>query len=419
MAQLRAAPSRTTRSHYRKYLLLAALCLLGCLLRAGFIAWLVHLVTPARLWNSGTEVVSIANALNRGQGFSSPFVVATGATAWVAPLYPLLVAAGFRLLGSASLASLTTLLALNLLCDAVVTVAIYLIGERYFNTTAGWLAAVLWTCALEPIAMASKVWDSNLSVLLATAALAFSLHLLTGNVRTRDWVGYGILWAVVALTSPSLLALMPIPMLALLLRRRRNGLHALLAFAILLCLLMPWSGRNYLQFHRMVPVRGNFGAELWYGNRPGPRLPGDENSNPAASADELKLYQQLGEADYVASRQKQAIVTIHHNPKRFAKLTLARIAYFWGITQSGSWLLPAVSTLAFIGLAGLARSNPVLAAPFASALLLYPLPYYLTHADWSYRYPIEPVVFLLAADVIAGTWDQLGKQGARTGPIAK
>ena len=36
-------------------------------------------------------------------------------------------------------------------------------------------------------------------------------------------------------------------------------------------------------------------------------------------------------------------------------------------------------------------------SPFASALLLFPLPHYVTHSESFYRHPIEPVVGLLVA----------------------
>jgi hypothetical protein len=35
--------------------------------------------------------------------------------------------------------------------------------------------------------------------------------------------------------------------------------------------------------------------------------------------------------------------------------------------------------------------------PFASALLLFPLRYYVTHSESFYRHPIEPIVGLLVA----------------------
>src|SRR5467141_3749265 len=45
----------------------------------------------------GEEICSIADHIVRGQGFSSPFHLDTGPIAWVAPVYPYLVALVFRL----------------------------------------------------------------------------------------------------------------------------------------------------------------------------------------------------------------------------------------------------------------------------------------------------------------------------------
>jgi hypothetical protein len=45
------------------------------------------------------ETGNIASALSQGKGFSSPFGKETGPTAWLTPVYPLLVAGVFRVFG--------------------------------------------------------------------------------------------------------------------------------------------------------------------------------------------------------------------------------------------------------------------------------------------------------------------------------
>ncbi len=50
--------------------------------------------------------------------------------------------------------------------------------------------------------------------------------------------------------------------------------------------------------------------------------------------------------------------------------------------------------------------------PFASALLLFPLPYYVTHSETFYRHPIEPIVGLLvgyACVALLGFGHDVGK----------
>jgi len=388
--------TRSSRLVRRECYPLAGLCVLGAVLRLGLIAALMmHVHSPARLWRSGTEVAAIAVSILNGHGFGSPFSVPTGPTSWVAPIYPLFTVMAFKIWGGYSFASLTSLLALNLLCSTVVTILIYYAGRRYFDMRTAWTATILWTISPYAIGMASKIWDSNLSVLWATVALVLYLQVGKAGSRTRDWVFYGLFWAVAALTSTSLVVLLIPPLVVLGLRdHARMGLRVVVAFTVMSIVVLPWSVRNYVQFHRVIPIRGNFGAELWYGNRPGPRLPGDEYSNPAANAQELRAYVEMGESGYFTSRQRLAMDAIRRDPVRFLKLTLARVAYFW---RSDEFPFGWIPFLAFVGVIGLLRQNAFLVAPFVSALLLYPIPYYITHADWNYRYPIVPTLLLPAS----------------------
>jgi hypothetical protein len=55
------------------------------------------------------------------------------------------------------------------------------------------------------------------------------------------------------------------------------------------------------------------------------------------------------------------------------------------------------------GLAGripLLRDNGLLAIPFWAVMILYPLPYSMTHIEARYRHPIEPILYLMAAYAI-------------------
>ena len=67
----------------------------------------------------GWEMGRIARALATGHGYADPFLGHTGPTAWVAPLYPLLMASVFKLAGIYSLTSAWILLTLNSLFSAL------------------------------------------------------------------------------------------------------------------------------------------------------------------------------------------------------------------------------------------------------------------------------------------------------------
>ena len=57
-------------------------------------------LSPARdHWRFGGEAGRIARSLATGQGYSSPYFADTGPTAWLAPVFPLLLAGVFKSFG--------------------------------------------------------------------------------------------------------------------------------------------------------------------------------------------------------------------------------------------------------------------------------------------------------------------------------
>jgi hypothetical protein len=67
-------------------------------------------------------------------------------------------------------------------------------------------------------------------------------------------------------------------------------------------------------------------------------------------------------------------------------------------------LLYLVAPLAALGIAGLAiafRRKIPAAEMFAIILLVYPLPYYLTHPDMRYQHPIQPLLAVMAAFLLS------------------
>ena len=91
-------------------------------------------------FNFGFEAGRIAEALVTGFGYSDPFanvvLAHTGPTAWLPPVYPLLVAAVFRVFGIYTAASAWVLLAINCVFSALTAMAVWEIGARCFNRPA-------------------------------------------------------------------------------------------------------------------------------------------------------------------------------------------------------------------------------------------------------------------------------------------
>ena len=355
----------------------------------------------------GEEMGRVARALATGYGFSDPFRGHTGPTAWVGPLFPLLLAGVFKLFGVFSPLSAWVILTLNSLFSALTALTIWEIGARCFNgNVARWSA---WIWALYPAAMQYAVrwvWDTSLTTFLFSWVLVLALRIRSGETLGR-WGLLGLLWGLTGLSNPALLIFLPACGLWVLAGSPRRQLSGVLLAAVLFtACLGPWTWRNWLVFHHFVPARGNFGAELYLGNGPGSTGLLMEYDHPIQAPDQLRLYTAMGEIAYSKMRGERAMTSTRTDPERFVKNTLKRVFFFWaGVPHPVSrteWVEYARS-LNFIfgsvcGLLGLAlalqRRAPA-AWLFAWAFLLLPMVYYGVAAHARFRHPLEPLIVIL------------------------
>src|SRR5262249_26479879 len=106
------------------------------------------------------ETGSIASALASGKGFSSPFLKETGPTAWLTPVYALLVAGIFKVFGIFTRASFFVVVLFNSLFSSGVCLAIFHAGKRVGGLSvasgAAWLWAIFPNAVMVPF---EWVWD--------------------------------------------------------------------------------------------------------------------------------------------------------------------------------------------------------------------------------------------------------------------
>ena len=76
------------------------------------------------------EPGDIAYSLAIGKGFSSPFRIETGPTAWTTPIYPLLVAGVFEMLGTFTFHAFIAAVLLNIFFSTATCVPIFYVGKR-------------------------------------------------------------------------------------------------------------------------------------------------------------------------------------------------------------------------------------------------------------------------------------------------
>src|SRR5499427_5393107 len=76
------------------------------------------------------ETGNIALSLSEGHGYSNLFRKDTGPTAWLAPVYPVLLFGIFRFFGAMTLASFFAAVLLNAIFSAAATFPLYAIARR-------------------------------------------------------------------------------------------------------------------------------------------------------------------------------------------------------------------------------------------------------------------------------------------------
>jgi hypothetical protein len=365
------------------------------------------------------ESGNIAHSLATGHGFSSPFRVDTGPTAWMTPLFPLLLAGIFREFGAYTFHAWAATVLLNISCCTLACSPIYFAGKRIggigLAAGAAWLWAIFPNAILLPV---ESMWDASISALLVATILWATLALAPAeSQRLRNWCAYGLLWGVALMFNATLAALFPFLAVWLVYRAcqqtraRVRNIAAAVAIIVLCCI--PWTVRNYRVFHQFVPLRSVLGLQLWLGNNDETQDIFRGDLHPIYNASERDQYISLGEIAYMQKKKQEAIAYVLSHPAREAHLITYRAISIWSggtpypledflgtpslrfRTILAFNLVAALGTLC--GIIILFRERSPFAVPVAIFPLIYPWAYYLTLALPRYRLPIDPIVILLLA----------------------
>ena len=162
---------------------------------------------------------------------------------------------------------------MNMIFSAATCIPIFYAGKRIAGV--GVAAGAAWAWALFPNAIILPfqwIWDTSLTALLVATLLWATLRLADSR-RWRDWCAYGLLWGFELMVDPAPGALLPFWLAWLAYRSERAGglaprrfARPALSAAIAILCCVPWTVRNYLVFHELVPLRSNLGMELYVGN---------------------------------------------------------------------------------------------------------------------------------------------------------
>jgi 4-amino-4-deoxy-L-arabinose transferase-like glycosyltransferase len=384
---------------------------------------------PANLPYGG-ETGAIAAAIASGRGFSSPLpTITSGPTAWLAPIYPYLLAGIFKLFGIFTYKSSLIIRTIDMAFSAFICWPVYVIGTKAFGRTAGILSAYFWALLPDGIFYSVIwVWDTALAGLCMALLFAATLQ-IRGRSRVSWWIGYGALWAFGAMVNPSVLSVLPFlglwaiwPLRQQLAQTLRLTLAASLIF---IAGITPWTIRNYVVFHKFIPLRSNFGLELWLSNNPQVPDTWAGYLHPTDDPEEAAKYVRMTEIPYMEEKQSEALAFMRTHPRDTTRFFFRRFADNW----LGIWDAPAdlwrfmppsmkvtvvwnclFSLLSFVGAFLVHRTKNEFALPFTTFMLFFPVVFYVTHTNGRYRYPMDPIMGLLTVFAIAYPLSQLSKR---------
>jgi hypothetical protein len=390
----------------------------------------------------GWEMGRIARALATGYGFADPFEGHSGPTAWTPPLYPLLLGGVFKLFGVYTRTSAWIILTVNSVFSAATAPAVYEMARRCFRNraprgqTSGPNPVALWSgwlWALYPAAMQYAVhwvWDMALTAFLFSWILVLALRVrgvgeddpeASRHQTTRRWACFGLLWGLTGLTNSSLLVFLPACGIWMIWRVVRGHLaetarNVSLAAICCAAVLTPWIARNWIVFHAFIPMRSNFGAELYESVRPANMGFPWGGTIPLATNDpEYLRYKRMGEVAFSNAQGERAKALIRADKPRFAGYILKRAYMFWfgvphaletdraGRPLANSVFVESMRELnfaflsvgGFLGLALALRHRIPGAWLFFWAFLVLPLVFYAVTVQARFRHPLEPIITVL------------------------
>jgi len=232
----------------------------------------------------------IAENLLAGRGFTVHFLGAEGPTSQQAPLYPVMLAGCYALLGTGSNASLLLMQCLQCLAGVGIVLASFWLARNLVPST----PSVAWTTAVVAAVYPPHLYMvTHIQVVAWAALLLVTLLALVTSPRFagtfRGAIVGGVLAGLVLLVDPILALALPVAALAF----WRFGLkqqaiedipldeshryfdawrtpfgNAVLMGAVALVVVAPWLVRNRNVHGEWVFIKSSFGYAFWQGNNP-------------------------------------------------------------------------------------------------------------------------------------------------------
>jgi hypothetical protein len=357
-------------------------------------------ITPNAQWELGSIAISLVET---GQ-FANPYMLPTGPTAHLPPVYPALFAIFYTLLGITPQAGYVSLGFIAMTNSVMCAIMPWLGSKIGTGSQAGVIGGIAGAFMLE--------WSAHgeglTGILLGLLLVAFLQRWGNGQNSFIGSLLFGLGIGVAFHVQPVLLVVV-LGCLSFEIWWRRNGIGwtatiTLVLGAVLAC--VPWAWRNYTVFNEFFFIRSNLGLEIRMGNQEGAAAAmevmdiTEPGAHPRTHYIEAHRLRQMGEMDYMRRAMNDTMSWIRDNPGKFLQLTTLRFIHFWFGPLHRPYIAAYITALTILAMMGAKRIYPRLSCPKRTVILVplltYPLIYYIVPYMVRYRTPIDWILLILA-----------------------
>ncbi len=410
-----------------------------------FLLFVSGLLTTILIWEkaSGYEYLWIAQSIEGGHGFSFPSVINStkpvesyNLTAHEEPVYPYFMAFTTKFFGRYGR---LVVLIIQVVAIFLTSFAIYHLARKIFNPATGLLASLIFFLFPGPGVEHAMYFGPISFAGLIISVSAYLIIWCSENLSVRKGMFLGFILGFSTLIYAQSLLYIPISILFMVITVRPYRTVILkTAFAILftaIIVISPWTVRNYQVFGKFIPVKTTMGKLAYIFNPllattflPGHQICTDD-SYPLRKAKDAKealdnsIYMgtellnlsvicnkgeepegyKFNEAEWDRVYLKKTFDFIISHPRTYASLAFYRIAYFFSYNSLKITILSIISGIGI--LLALRNKQAWLLILF---ILTYLAPYLMALPVWyRFRYPIEPIILILACYVPVLTFSKL------------
>ncbi len=279
-------------------------------------------------------------ALNLAEGNGFVYEVDGAAVLERAPLYPILVAGVFTLVGGFSIVAVQVYQAI---LHAVTAFMVFLVGNMISTRRGALISQAVF--AFHPIVIwyTGRLWVETTHVFLLVLVLMAFIRLLETPSAKRAAL-LGAIIGACCLLKPILLLFPLVVLVVMTWRYSVTGFRAgILVYLFMLVVIVPWTWRNYQFTNRVIPVNTSLGFNLIQGDVVGEEwLSGKEIMDTwdiaKARVDSLLT---LSEVSWETAQGDSILVGLSvqryfHQPNSYIRRSIANFSAFWYLSESQS-----------------------------------------------------------------------------------